>query len=219
MSLTKKFSTGKKVALIIIISVIVIIILSLFIFKFFSGSMGEHSFDEENLKAQGMVAVEATVTDYLSESINVNDDDFNNYLVSYYVDDKPYSSILKGDQTGISIGDKFTAYYNPNDPSDIIRPLQSSTTIIFTSIIAFSFITFILPIVAVIVLIVVIVVIVNKQKREVINRGEYNNPYNYNNINNPTYNNPYNYNNINNNNSNSPTYYNPYDYNNNDDYK
>lgn len=219
MSSTKKFSTGKKVALIIIISVIVIIILSLFIFKFFSGSMGEHSFDEENLKAQGMVAVEATVTDYLSESINIhNDDDFNDYLVSYYVDDKPYSSILKGDQTGISIGDKFTAYYNPNDPSDIIRPLQSSTTIIFTSIIAFSFITFILPIVAVIVLIVVIVKKVNKQKREVINRGEYNNPYNYNNINNPTYNNPYNYNNINNN-SNNPTYYNPYDYNNNDDYK
>lgn len=165
MSSTKKFSTGKKVALIIIISVIVIIILSLFIFKFFSGSMGEHSFDEENLKAQGMVAVEATVTDYLSESINVNDD-FNNYLVSYYVDDKPYSSILKGDQTGISIGDKFTAYYNPNDPSDIIRPLQSSTTIIFTSIIAFSLITFILPIVAVIVLIVVIVNKVNKQKEK-----------------------------------------------------
>ena len=192
MPSTKKFSTGKKVALIIIISVIVIIILSLFIFKFFSGSMGEHSFDEENLKAQGMVAVEATVTDYLNESINIhNDDDFNDYLVSYYVDDKPYSSILKGDQTGISI--------------------------IFTWIIAFSFITFILPIVAVIVLIVVIVKKVNKQKREVINRGEYNNPYNYNNINNPTYNNPYNYNNINNN-SNNPTYYNPYDYNN-DDYK
>lgn len=217
MPSTKKFSIGKKVALIIIISVIVIIILSLFIFKFFSGSMGEHSFDEENLKAQGMVAVEATVTDYLNESINIHNDDFNDYLVSYYVDDKPYSSILKGDQTGISIGDKFTAYYNPNDPSDIIRPLQSSTTIIFTSIIAFSFITFILPIVAVIVLIVVIVKKVNKQKREVINRGEYNNPYNYNNINNPTYNNPYNYNNINNN-SNNPTYYNPYDYNN-DDYK
>ena len=176
--------------------------------------MGEHSFDEENLKAQGMVAVEATVTDYLNESINIHndDDDFNDYLVSYYVDDKPYSSILKGDQTGISIGDKFTAYYNPNDPSDIIRPLQSSTTIIFTSIIAFSFITFILPIVA-----VIIVKKVNKQKREVINRGEYNYPYNYNNINNPTYNNPYNYNNINNN-SNNPTYYNPYDYNN-DDYK
>ena len=51
MPSTKKFSIGKKVALIIIISVIVIIILSLFIFKFFSGSMGEHSFDEENLKA------------------------------------------------------------------------------------------------------------------------------------------------------------------------
>lgn len=53
MPSTKKFSIGKKVALIIIISVIVIIILSLFIFKFFSGSMGEHSFDEENLKASG----------------------------------------------------------------------------------------------------------------------------------------------------------------------
>lgn len=146
MPSTKKFSIGKKVALIIIISVIVIIILSLFIFKFFSGSMGEHSFDEENLKAQGMVAVEATVTDYLNESINIhNDDDFNDYLVSYYVDDKPYSSILKGDQTGISIGDKFTAYYNPNDPSDIIRPLQSSTTIILLQLLHFPLLLLFFP--------------------------------------------------------------------------
>ena len=221
MSSTKKFSTGKKITLIIIISVIVIVILASFIVKFFSsgGMSGDTPFDEELLKAKGMIAVEATVTSDLSEYFDEHIDNYDEYIVSYYVNDQLYSSTLKGDQIGISVGDKFTAYYNPNNPLEIIRPVQPGTAILFIAIISFAIIIFILPPIVIISLIVFIIKKSSKQKMEVVNREKYNNPYNYNNINNnsnnPTYNNPYSYNNINNN-SNSPTYYNPYDYNNND---
>lgn len=166
--------------------------------------MGDNPFDEESLKAQGKIAVEATV---ISEY--TGNDNYNNYMVSYYIDDEPQTATLIGNQVGISVGDKFTAYYDPSNPSQIIRPLHSGTSILFISVISFAIIIFLLPPVAIIVFIIFMIKKANKQKREVINREEYNNPYNYNNSNNPTYNNPYGYNNINNN-SNSPTYYNPY---------
>lgn len=196
MSLTKKLSTGKKLALIITISVIVIVILATFIFKFFSGGMGDNPFDEESLKAQGKIAVEATVV-----SNYAGDDNYNNYIVSYYIDDKPQMARLIGDQIGISVGDKFTAYYDPSNPSKIIRPISLGSSILCISFISIAIIIFLLPSVTIISSIIVIAKKANKQKREFINRGEYNNPYDYNNINN---------------NSNNPTYYNPYNYNNDD---
>lgn len=108
----------------------------------------------------------------IATAVEVRYHDETKWYAKYTVNGKSYKSCVHGAYIGLSNGRIITVYYDPDDPSEIWHNPDKG-----------------------------IAKKANKQKREFINRGEYNNPYDYNNINN---------------NSNNPTYYNPYNYNNDD---
>lgn len=98
-------------------------------------------------KKDGDIEVQATVTNIERGYDKFERKKYERHFVTYTANGKTYTSILNGDVSDLKIGDIITAYYSPEKPEKISRPIQNQSYVVIIGIASFLIIDFIITVI------------------------------------------------------------------------
>lgn len=98
-------------------------------------------------KKDGDIEVQATVTNIERGYDKFERKNYERHFVTYTANGKTYTSILNGDVSDLKIGDIITAYYSPENPEKISRPMQNQSYVVIIGIASFLIIDFIITVI------------------------------------------------------------------------
>ncbi|GEM_PF-608445 len=98
-------------------------------------------------KKDGDIEVQATVTNIERGYDKFERKKYERHFVTYTANGKTYTSILNGDVSDLKIGDIISAYYSPEKPDKISRPMQNQSYVVIIGIASFLIIDFIITVI------------------------------------------------------------------------
>ncbi len=98
-------------------------------------------------KKDGDIEVQATITNIERGYDKFERKKYERHFVTYTANGKTYTSILNGDVSDLKIGDIITAYYSPEKPEKISRPMQNQSYVVIIGIASFLIIDFIITVI------------------------------------------------------------------------
>lgn len=98
-------------------------------------------------KKDGDIEVQATVTNIERGYDKFEWKNYERHFVTYTANGKTYTSILNGNVSDLKIGDVITAYYSPENPEKISRPIQNQSYVVIIGIASFLIIDLIITVI------------------------------------------------------------------------